>query len=217
MKREDTITRRAFLLATTSAAGVACADPGEPVGLDEPPGPPDPGGPALKPTCEPPSPNGACELTPPDIEGPFYLPDSPERSELGMVGDNGIALALSGRVTNTGCVPLADLIIEIWHADPEGDYDNSETKNYRGWVRSDAEGRYAFTTSIPGRYPNAGTLRPAHIHMKIWRDGAELLTTQLYFQDDPYLEGDPWAEPARTMCLEPSEAGFAAVFDISLA
>lgn len=224
MTREPTITRRVFLglgLATTGAAVVACGESGVPLG---PLTSVDPGGvvdPIFAGTCESSGPGGACELTPPDIEGPFYLPDSPERSDLDTLGDEGVALALSGLVSDAGCAPLADLIIEIWHTDPSGDYDNTQTQNYRGWVRSDADGRYAFTTLVPGRYPNAGTLRPSHIHLKLWRDGAELLTTQLYFAGDPYLEGDPWAEPARTICLEPhpegEQAGFAAVFDVALA
>jgi protocatechuate 3,4-dioxygenase beta subunit len=167
-------------------------------------------------SCEPPAPSGSCELTPADIEGPFYLPDSPERSDLDTLGDDGVGLALSGLVSDAGCSSLADVIVEVWHADPSGAYDNGGTYNYRGWVRTGADGVYAFSTLIPGRYPNAGTLRPAHIHIKLWRDGVELLTTQLYFEDDPYLEDDPWAEPARTMCLEPRDEGFAVVFDLVL-
>jgi protocatechuate 3,4-dioxygenase beta subunit len=230
------ITRRTFMgLATTGAAALACGESGVPaerIDAGDRGGPADPilgqtcscvagratPSPAPRPaTCEPPNPGGGCELTPPDIEGPFYLPDSPERSNLDTLGEAGVALALSGLVSDATCAPLANVIIEIWHADPSGGYDNSATQNYRGWVRSDADGGYAFTTLIPGRYPNAGTLRPSHIHLKIWRDGAQVLTTQLYFQGDPYLEEDPWAEPARTICLETQAEGFAAVFDIALA
>ncbi|WP_181234224.1 dioxygenase family protein [Enhygromyxa salina] len=211
------MSRRAFVgLTTLGAAAFACGETGVPaarVDSGDHGGPVDP---ILGQTCAPPSPGGGCELTPADIEGPFYLPDSPERSNLDTLGEAGVALALSGLVSDAACAPLASVIIEIWHADPSGAYDNSATHNYRGWVRSDADGRYAFTTLIPGRYPNAGTLRPAHIHLKIWRDGAEQLTTQLYFQGDPYLEEDPWAEPARTICLEPHEDGFAGVFDINI-
>jgi hypothetical protein len=217
MTRGAPITRRAFIgLATTTAAMVACNQSGvpiRPIDTSDPGGPVDP---ILAGTCEPPIDDGSCELTPSDIEGPFYQPDSPERSDLDTLGDEGVALALSGVVSDEACAPLADVIVEIWHADPSGVYDNGETKNYRGWTRSDAKGGYAFTTLIPGRYLNAGTLRPAHIHLKLWRDGVELLTTQLYFAGDAYLEEDPWAEPARTVCLEPLGEGFTAVFDLAL-
>ena len=33
--------------------------------------------------------------------------------------------------------------------------------------------------------------RPKHYHIKIWVDGEERLTTQLYFKDDPFLEYEP--------------------------
>ena len=38
--------------------------------------------------------------------------------------------------------------------------------------------------------------------MKIWVDGVERLTTQLYFDDDPYNEGDAWYEASRSMAIE---------------
>lgn len=209
---DDAITRRAFMgltLGAASAALVGCAqEQGEPM---------TPGDPILAGTCEPAAPDGACSVTAEDIEGPFYLPDSPERSELDTVGDEGVALTLSGVITDAGCTPLLDSIVEIWHADPSGAYDNSETMNYRGWVRTGVEGIYAFTTLVPGRYLNGDTLRPSHIHVKVVRGGAEVLTTQIYFADDPYLDGDPWADPARTVCLEDAGEGVSAVFDITLA
>jgi len=208
MGRDDAFTRRGFLcLATTGAVAVACGG-SEPITMDDE---------VLEGMCEPPESPSVCEATAADIEGPFYLPDSPERSDLDTVGDDGIALEIRGRVSDAACAPMAATIVEIWHADPSGDYDNGDTYNYRGWVRTGSDGAYSFRTLMPGRYPNAGTLRPAHVHVKAWRDGVELLTTQLYFEDDPYLEGDKWAEPARTVCLEQDENdAFVAVFDLVL-
>ncbi len=207
MAREDELTRRAFLYAaTTCAAAVACGG-SEPITTDDE---------VLGGMCSEPEPDSVCEPTAADIEGPFYLPDSPERSDLDTVGDEGITLVIRGQVRDAMCAPLEGTIVEIWHADPVGEYDNGDTYNYRGWVRADADGMYTFRTLMPGRYPNAGTLRPAHVHVKAWRDGAERLTTQLYFEDDPYLEDDKWAEPARTVCLVEGEEAFTAVFDLVL-
>lgn len=204
--------RRRFMRLTLGAGSAAlCScmgdDEGEPVVYDDP---------ILAGLCTPEPPDSVCPETPPDIEGPFYLPDSPERSELDTVGDEGVPLALSGRVTEVGCAPLADVIVEIWHADPLGEYDNTETMNYRGWVRTDAEGFYAFLTLVPGRYLNGAELRPSHVHVKLWRAGVEALTTQIYFADDPHLDSDPWADPARTQCITLEDGGVAAVFDIAL-
>ncbi|PRQ04101.1 Catechol 1,2-dioxygenase 2 [Enhygromyxa salina] len=207
----DVITRRGFMgltLGAASTALTACARDSDPMtSVDA----------ILAGTCEPPPPDGTCTVTAQDIEGPYYLPASPERSELDTVGDEGVALALSGVVTDASCTPLLDTIVEVWHADPSGAYDNSPTMNYRGWVRTGVEGIYAFTTLVPGRYLNGDTLRPSHIHFKVWRDGAPVLTSQIYFADDPQLDDDPWAEPARTVCLERDGEGVSAVFDITLA
>ena len=194
-------------LGAGSTLLAACAE-GEAIEEDDP---------ILEGVCEAPPASEGCALTNEDIEGPFYLEDVPERSDLDTAGDAGIALELSGIVRDEGCAPLADVIVEIWHADPAGEYDNSSTQHYRGWVRTDSEGAYAFLTLMPGRYLNGSTYRPSHIHLKAHRDGQEVLTTQIYFANDPYLDEDPWAEESRTVCLEEAGEGVAAVFDLVLA
>lgn len=205
-------TRRGFVgltLGAGSALLVACSEDGEPIEYDDP---------ILAGTCVagPTPSDGTCPATAEDIEGPYYLPDAPERSDLDTVGDEGVPLSLLGLVTDTSCSPLAEIIVEIWHADPRGVYDNGETQNYRGFVRTGTDGAYAFSTLVPGRYLNGDTLRPSHIHVKVHRGGTEALTTQIYFLDDPQLEADPWAEPGRTVCLERDGDGFVVVFDIAL-
>ncbi|MEM6927391.1 MAG: dioxygenase, partial [Myxococcota bacterium] len=84
-----------------------------------------------------------------------------------------------------------------WHADPAGDYDGSADGKYRGQTRTDADGAYRFETLVPGRYLNGAQFRPAHVHVKVWVDGVERLTTQLYFANDPYNDVDPWFDPDR--------------------
>jgi protocatechuate 3,4-dioxygenase beta subunit len=37
--------------------------------------------------------------------------------------------------------------------------------------------------------------------VKIWSNGREKLTTQLYFEGDPYNETDPWYDPTRALAL----------------
>ncbi|MCO4746754.1 MAG: dioxygenase [Proteobacteria bacterium] len=144
----------------------------------------------------------SCASTPTDIEGPFYVEGVPIRSDLDTWGDPGMKLTLSGTVADADCTPLANAVIEIWQADDEGAYDNdSADMRYRGQQATDAEGRYAFTTIIPGRYLNGQQYRPAHIHVKIWVDGVERLTTQLYFDDDPFNEVDAWYDPERSMAI----------------
>ena len=54
---------------------------------------------------------------------------------------------------------------------------------------------------MPGHYLNGARYRPAHLHVKVHVAGAERLTTQLYFEGDPYNEGDAWFHPSRALHL----------------
>lgn len=158
-----------------------------------------------------------CEPSPEDIEGPFYRPGIPVGGDLDVHGDPGVALRIEGVVQSEGCVPLANAIVEIWHATPvapdaepgddDATYDSTAEYRYYGQVATDARGRYAFSTLRPGWYLNGPQYRPAHVHVKVWVRGVERLTSQLYFEGDPFNDGDAWFNPV--MALDPDEAGLA--------
>ena len=161
-----------------------------------------------------------CEQTDDDIQGPFYRDNVPIRSELDLYGDAGTELTLSGQVLDLDCNPIANAVVDIWHAYPTTvavedlvnsdsvDYDNSSSEmRYRGQTATDENGRYSFHTKKPGWYLNGDTFRPMHIHVKVWVGNSEKLTTQLYFQGDPHIEGDPWAHPDREVVLSPDGTG----------
>lgn len=149
-------------------------------------------------TSGPVNPGLTCELTGSDIEGPFWVPGVPVRQDLDLYGDPGPKLELEGVVRDADtCDPVPDAVVEIWHADPDGGYDEAADGKYRGQTRSDSEGRYRFSTLVPGRYLNGDQFRPAHVHVKVWIDGEERLTTQLYFDNDPYNDIDPWFDGDR--------------------
>jgi len=123
--------------------------------------------------------------TEPNIEGPFFRPNAPLRATLSR------GLILTGVVRDTRCRPMRDAVIEVWQANPAGDYDlNGDV--FRGRLRTDAAGAYRIETTTPGRYLNGGVYRPAHIHVKVHANGRPSLTTQLYFPGDPYADADPW-------------------------
>ena len=46
---------------------------------------------------------------------------------------------------------------------------------------------------MPGRYLNGNQYRPSHIHFRVTAPDHVELVTQLYFQGDPYIPIDPWA------------------------
>jgi protocatechuate 3,4-dioxygenase beta subunit len=160
----------------------------------------------------------SCTPTASAIEGPFYARDAPWREDLTRFGDEGDEIVLSGVVAEGACgVPVPGAVIEVWHADPDGRYDNrSDEMRYRGRVRCDAEGRWSLRTLLPGRYRNGDTLRPAHLHVKIVVDEVERLTTQLYFAGDPYLECDPLVSTSLVLALEQAGAVQRATFDFLL-
>jgi protocatechuate 3,4-dioxygenase beta subunit len=158
----------------------------------------------------------ACDPTADNIEGPFYKSGAPSRAVLASDRDRGEPLALSGRVMSTGCAPLGDTTLEVWHADHRGDYD-LDAYRFRAQLRSDADGRWAVRTIIPGRYLNGRRYRPAHLHFKLHAAGHRPLTTQLYFDGDPYNDGDPFIVSSLIMPHRRRDGITRARFDFILA
>jgi protocatechuate 3,4-dioxygenase beta subunit len=85
-------------------------------------------------------------------------------------------------------------LLDFWHADESGDYDNQGFR-YRGHQFTDAEGRYRLETIVPAEYPG----RARHIHVKVQRPGGRILTTQLYFPNNPTNERDGIFQPELVM------------------
>ena len=93
--------------------------------------------------------------------------------------------------------------------------------NLRGKLQSDEHGRFELTTIRPASYriPDQGpvgrllnalgrhTWRPAHIHVKISAEGYQPLTTQLYFQDDEFLDSDVASAVKNDLILPLQPAG----------
>jgi protocatechuate 3,4-dioxygenase beta subunit len=119
-------------------------------------------------------------VTPRQTEGPFFTPNSPLRTSLVEAGTKAQRFVVSGRVLSPQCQPLANALVDVWHADEDGEYDNSGHR-YRGHQFTDGEGRYHFETIVPALYPG----RARHYHLKIQPKGGRILTTQLYFPGDP--------------------------------
>jgi len=118
----------------------------------------------------------ADDPTPAQTEGPYFTPNSPLRRSIVPAGAAGTRLTLTGRVLTTAGRPAPRALVDFWQADAGGAYDNSGFR-FRGHQFTDANGRYALTTVVPGLYPG----RTRHIHVKVQRRGGAVLTTQLYF------------------------------------
>ena len=130
----------------------------------------------------------ACgEETPSGTAGPFYTPNTPAKSDFRADDPAGSAVDLRATVLDARCQPLPGAMVDLWHSDSKGRYDN-EGFRLRGHQRADAQGVVHFATVLPGRYPG----RTRHFHVRIYgAKGGKLLTTQLYFPDEPG-NADDW-------------------------
>jgi len=115
-------------------------------------------------------------VTEAQTEGPFFKPRSPKRISLREGATTAPGLLVAGRVLTADCKPVANALLDFWHADEDGEYDNRGFR-YRGHQFTDAGGRYRLVTNVPAEYPG----RARHIHVKVQAPGRRVLTTQLYF------------------------------------
>lgn len=137
----------------------------------------------------------ACSVTPSQTEGPFYIDVDQIRGDI-REDRQGVRLRVAARVVDSdGCTPIKDAVFDIWHADAAGEYSGfdggassarpggrgatSETRYLRGAQITNADGIAEITTIYPGWYPG----RTVHIHAKVHISNAEVLTTQLYFDE----------------------------------
>ena len=144
-------------------------------------------------------------------EGPFFKPRSPERVDLREPAAGGRTLELSGMVLTRGCRPLPRALIDLWHADGKGEYDNSGFR-FRGHQYSDANGTFRFRTIVPAAYVG----RTKHLHVKVQAPGSRLLTTQLYFPDEPANRRDDLFRRELVMRVAQAGDGLSARFDFVL-
>jgi protocatechuate 3,4-dioxygenase beta subunit len=124
--------------------------------------------------------------TPSNTLGPFYKEGAPTRERLIEPHEAGVPLLVAGRVFDTEGEPLPAAVIEVFHSDNDGNYDQ-EGFRHRGRIPVRAQGDYWYETIMPGQYGG----RAQHIHYVITAPGHLQLVTQLYFETDPKFEGNP--------------------------
>ena len=140
-----------------------------------------------------------CVLTGARTEGPFFVDEKLNRSDIRVDTSDGTAvegIALTVRFVvldnDAGCAPIEGAQVDVWHSNANGDYSdlaandsgpgsagNTEGKTYlRGFQLTDADGSCAFTTIFPGWYNG----RTVHIHFKV-RAGDREFDSQLFFEE----------------------------------
>ena len=188
--------RRGFLLNSGTLAGLTLAGPRDLFAQELTP----------TPAC-----HDGDEPTVRQTEGPFFKPSSPERSDLRQPGAKARPIELSGLVLTRRCQPVARALVDLWHADEKGDYDNSGFR-YRGHQFTDANGVYRFRTIMPAVYVG----RTRHYHVKVQASGGRVLTTQLYFPDEPGNRRDGLFRRELLMGVTQVGDGLAGHFDFVL-
>ncbi len=147
-----------------------------------------------------------CVLTPEQAEGPYFL-KAPVRGDI-REDRAGIEYDLALQVVGaSGCTPVENALVEIWHCDSAGRYSSYpedlarkpletmrligsrdlnahvEPTNQKSYLRgaqiTDENGFVSFKTIFPGWYDP----RIPHIHVKVFLAGESQLTTQLYFDE----------------------------------
>jgi protocatechuate 3,4-dioxygenase beta subunit len=149
--------------------------------------------------------------TPGQILGPFYpLKELPKTADMTRVQGRagraaGQVLNVMGRVLNISGEPVPNASIEVWQANTHGRYSHPSDANpapldanFEGsaLLTTDSRGQYRFKTIKPAAYPAGPNLmRPAHIHFQV-SGRHDRLVTQMYFENDPHNDKDPFLNSA---------------------
>lgn len=147
------------------------------------------------------APSGRFEPTAGSAEGPFFSPGAPYRAKVSPPLEPGRVLVVTGRVwSHETRRPLAGAVLDVWHADHAGEYDNDDEPSERGPAAfkcrarlvTDETGYYEYETVQPGLYPG----RTRHIHYIARAEGHRPLTTQMYFEGEEGNDADGLIRPS---------------------
>ncbi|MCG2621136.1 hydroxyquinol 1,2-dioxygenase [Arthrobacter sp. I2-34] len=141
------------------------------------------------------------------VFGPFFVDDAPEIQYGQDIagGAHGQPSWIEGTVRNTRGEAIPDARIEVWEADEDGFYDvqyDDHRVAGRAFLRSGADGEYAFWGLTPTPYPiphdgpvgqmlaatNRSPVRAAHLHFMVTAPGYRTLVTHIFVEGDPQLE-----------------------------
>jgi protocatechuate 3,4-dioxygenase beta subunit len=141
----------------------------------------------------------ACVVRPQQIEGPYFVDERLQRSDIRSdpargAFQPGVPLQLGfmvTRISGNTCTPLAGAQVDVWQCNALGVYSDVTDPGFRtvgqkflrGYQVTDPTGAAQFVTIYPGWYPG----RTVHIHFKIrttpTASRGRAFTSQLYFDD----------------------------------
>ncbi|MEM6988070.1 MAG: dioxygenase [Pseudomonadota bacterium] len=150
------------------------------------------------------------EGTSSSVLGPFHITGAPP---LALGGDlrgelQDTLLLVEGHISSPSGEPIEHATLDIWQTAPNGLYSSQDpeqdTYSFHGLQTADADGGYRFTTVKPVPYtvPSDGPVgdilrscdrhpwRPSHLHFIVSAPGYRSLVTEVFPDDDPYLDQD---------------------------
>ncbi len=150
------------------------------------------------------------EGTSSSVLGPFHISGAPP---LAVGGDmrrdyDAPVVLVEGVIKDPQGNPIPGATLDIWQTAPNGLYSSQDpdqdTYSFHGLQTVGADGRYAFTTVKPVDYtvPSDGPVgdilracgrhpwRPSHLHFIAEAKGFRPLVTEVFPEDDPYLDED---------------------------
>lgn len=137
---------------------------------------------------------GSCTVSPSETKGPFPI-KTPSQLVLENIKSDrvGIALLINLVIENktNNCLPLAGVLVDIWHCDKDGNYSeyggtSMQPRDYtsvhflRGRQTTNSKGEVSFISIFPGWYQG----RAPHVHVEVLSaSGASILVTQIAFPE----------------------------------
>jgi protocatechuate 3,4-dioxygenase beta subunit len=137
----------------------------------------------------------SCVVVPELTEGPYYVSENLDRSDIRVDTSTGKAVDgtvltidwVVSQVDGNACIPLEGVLVDVWHCDALGVYSDVGSAQghdfLRGYQHTDANGKATITTVYPGWYQG----RAVHIHFKVRTDATgtsgSIFTSQLFFDD----------------------------------
>ncbi len=154
--------------------------------------------------------NSVPEGTSSSVLGPFHIagaPDIPYGHDMKRHYEGEILLA-RGVISDPDGNPIEGARLDIWQTAPNGLYssqdEEQDTYSFHGVQTTGPDGRYGFTTVKPVSYtvPTDGPVgdilnatgrhpwRPSHVHYIVTAPGFRPLVTEIFPDNDPYLDED---------------------------
>jgi catechol 1,2-dioxygenase len=175
------------------------------------------------------------------VQGPFYVPGSPERAKgesMLVDPDDGDRVVIRGTVTDIDGRPIGGATLDCWQTATAGVYAVQQpgvqtAENLRGVYTTDPDGSYEIRTVRPVPYPvpadgpvgdhlrthGRNWMRPGHTHVWARADGYKDLITHVFDEESDHLRDDAvfGVRDSLIRRFAPDESGeLATTFDIVL-